>query len=110
MDHLDAVAKLAERAAQLIVALGIEVGRNEVGRVQQQADPVGGKGGEDFLRHFHGAHDMRVVRLQCHPPADRLDDRQENFADGAVEVRNGLGGVVARIVAGELSPSSFRSR
>ena len=74
----------------------------KLGGSSSKPDAVGGKGGEHLLRHFDGADDMREVRLESHPPADRLDDRQDDLADGAVQLRDGLGGVVARIVAGEL--------
>ena len=61
-----------------------------------------GKGAKTFFAISSVPTTCGIVRLQGHAPADRLDDRQEDFADGAVKVGDGFRGVVARIVAGEL--------
>ena len=63
---------------------------------------LGGKRRQHLLGQFQRAQDVREVRLEGHTAADRLDDRQDDLADGAVQLGDGLGRVVARVGAGEL--------
>ena len=60
-----------------------------------------GKGASTSLASSTVPSDVREVRLESDATVDGFEDRQNDLADGAMQLRDGLGRVVARLGAVE---------
>lgn len=99
---VDTVAEFTEKAAHLLLALRVEGGRNEVWRVEHEANAVGWKRRVHFPCQLQRAYDMAKERLKSDTAADGFEHRQYDLADRTMQLRDGFRSVVIRVTALEL--------